>query len=390
MDTDTALLTPAMPEYGSASLSDVLPSALALLDVPQGRDILGLAGVLDGVRRIAVLLIDGLGYHLYPLAAKGSALFAAGVDGNLGTVRRLTTNFPSTTPTSLTSLGTGATPGEHGVLDFTVNIPGSDRVLTHILWPEDIDPLAWQPRPTCFELAAAAGVATTSVSRVYPHAGLANAAFRGSHRMGIMTAAETAEGMLAALTRGERSLVYGYFSTVDSMGHTFGTGSTQWYEAVTEVETLIDRVLTGLPGDAALLVTADHGMLTVDDADKLDLSDHPQLRQGVRLVAGEPRARYVHALPGAAEDVAAVWQETLGDRAAVWTRAEAIAAGWFGPVPEAHAARIGDVVVACRDRYTVVGAAESDGPTTGALRGYHGSMTEAEMAVPLWILRDLS
>ncbi|HTF08463.1 MAG TPA: alkaline phosphatase family protein, partial [Asanoa sp.] len=52
------------PRYGADSLMDVLPSALATLGVPGFTDILGLR--LDGVRRIAVLLIDGLGWHQIP------------------------------------------------------------------------------------------------------------------------------------------------------------------------------------------------------------------------------------------------------------------------------------------------------------------------------------
>ncbi len=50
------------------------------------------------------------------------------------------------------------------------------------------------------------------------------------------------------------------------------------------------------------------------------------------MLAGEPRARYVHAAPGAAADVLATWRETLGDRAWVVGRDEAVAAGVFGPV----------------------------------------------------------
>ena len=63
------------------------------------------------------------------------------------------------------------------------------------------------------------------------------------------------------------------------------------------------------------------------------------------------------------------------------TRGEAVEAGWFGPVPEEHLARIGDVVVVCRDRYAVIGPAE--GGTLGRLVAFHGADTDVETAIPL-------
>lgn len=385
MEIDARLLDPVKPQYGTASLSDVLPSVLSILDVPQGRDILGLAESFTGVRRVVVLLIDGLGYHLYPQAAAHSPLLAAAYNGQLGQMRQLTTNFPSTTPTSLVSLGAGVSPGEHGVLGFTVNVPGTDKVLTHIIWQDDPDPLTWQPVTTCFEHAANSGVNVSIVSRVYPSGGLSHAAFRGGRRVDVQTAQESATEVRKALADGDRSLVYGYFPTVDKMGHEYGVDSTQWQTAITEVEHLLQLIIADLPSDTGLLVTADHGMINVDgDETRIDVSQHPMLRDGVKLIAGEPRARYLHTYPGAVEKVAQTWRKVLGDRAYVWTRDEAVEAGWFGAMSPMHAARVGDVVVACRDRNVIIGVPESDGPTTGQLRGYHGSVSQAEMIVPLW------
>ena len=81
------------------SLLDVLPSALSVLGVP-GPDPLGLRETLAGVRRIAVVLVDGLGYHLLPLAAPVAPTIADVLAGRLGTLIELTSPFPSTTPVS--------------------------------------------------------------------------------------------------------------------------------------------------------------------------------------------------------------------------------------------------------------------------------------------------
>jgi hypothetical protein len=76
----------------------------------------------------------------------------------------------------------------------------------------------------------------------------------------------------------------------------------------------------------------------------------------------------------------------LGSAAWVVSREEAVAAGWYGPVPEAHLPRVGDVVVACHDRYAVLDTGREP-DLVGRLIAYHGSYTAVEMGVPLMVLR---
>ena len=109
-----------------------------------------------------------------------------------------------------------------------------------------------------------------------------------------------------------------------------------------------------LPADAALLVTADHGQLNVPVEKRFDLDRDPRLRAGVEIVAGESRVRYLHTEPGAAADVRATWIGVLGDAAWVMSREEAVATGWYGEVAPAHLDRLGDVIVVCREDYSIM------------------------------------
>ncbi|PWU45417.1 alkaline phosphatase family protein [Micromonospora globispora] len=376
---------PVAPRYGGGSLADVLPSALAVLGVPGAVDLLGLGPRLTGVRRIAVLLVDGLGWYQLPTAAPYAPTLV-GLAATVGTT--LTSGFPSTTPTSLVTLGAGVPPGAHGVLGFKVRVPDTDRVLSHIEWTGDPEPLRWQPVPTQYERARAAGVAVTVVSRPeYGGSGLTLAANRGGDYRGASDVDALAGQMLAALAAGTGpTLVSGYHPDLDRHGHLSGVDSVPWRLAAAEVDRLLARLVDELPPDAALLVTADHGQLNVPQAHRFDLDTDPQLRAGVRVVAGEPRVRYLHVEPGAAADVVAAWSAVLGDAARVMERAEAVATGWFGPVSEEHLRRIGDVVVACRGTYAVV-ATRSEKPIESRLVAYHGSDTAAEMTIPLLVLR---
>ena len=87
-------------------------------------------------------------------------------------------------------------------------------------------------------------------------------------------------------------------------------------------------------------------MVDIGAEDRIDLDAIPELRSGLHLLGGEPRARHLYAEPGASGDVLAAWREVLGDRAWVLSRDEAIKEGWFGPVDARMADRIGDVVAA--------------------------------------------
>ncbi|MET8199227.1 alkaline phosphatase family protein [Micromonospora taraxaci] len=380
-----APLTVLGPDHGGGRLADVLPSALAVLGVSGSADPLGLVPALAGVRRVAVLLVDGLGWYQLPTAAP----YAPTLAGLAATVARpLIAGFPSTTPTSLVSLGTGVAPGAHGVLGFTVRVPGTDRVLTHTDWAVDPSPLTWQPVTTQLERARAAGVAVTVVSRPeFGGSGLTVAANRGGDFRGAAGGEAVAAAMLAALaTGGGPTLVSGYHADLDRYGHVYGVDSEPWRVAAAEVDTMLARLVDGLPSDAALLVTADHGQLDVPAAHRFDLDTDPRLRTGLRLVAGEARVRYLHVEPGAVDDVLAAWSEVLGDAARVRTRDEAVGTGWFGPVPEEHLGRIGDVVVTCNDTYAVM-ASRTERPMASKLVAYHGSDTAAELTVPLLVVR---
>jgi len=365
-----------------ASLCDVLPAAAALIGAARSTDDLRLVHALGVRRRVIVVVVDGMGLRLLERMRPHAPLIASVLDGQVGRLTPMSCTFPSTTPTSLVSLGTGTNPGQHGVLGFTVLVPGSDRVLTHIAWGDEPDPETWQPAPTWFERLAAAGVATGVVLPApFRGSGLTRAAYRGADFHGLARDEDAAHRILSVLPD-DRGLVYGYTAALDTAAHLYGIASAQWSAAAAQVDGLLTRITERLPADTALLVTADHGGLDVPADGRIDLDADPALSAGLRAVAGEPRVRYLHTVPGASADVEAVWREVLGDRADVLTRDAAVDSGLFGPVTEAHRERIGDLVVICRGE-TVVLATGHEPPEVSKLVGFHGALTPAETEIPL-------
>ncbi|MCW2507584.1 MAG: Type phosphodiesterase/nucleotide pyrophosphatase [Modestobacter sp.] len=390
---DGVLLLPddfSVPAYGAGTLADVLPSVASALGVPVRRgdlptDPLDLTPALGGARRVAVLLVDGLGAEL--LAAhprEAPVLNALGTPAGV-----LSAPCPSTTPVSLVTLGTGLPPGSHGVLGFVTEVPGQDRTLNHVQWRDDPDPLQWQAQPTVFEQATAHGVTCTAVGpHTFARSGLTKAAYRGADYANAYSPGDLVAVVHAALATGDRSLVYGYTADLDLTGHVRGVDSKSWRHQLGVVDRMVEQLAAGLPDDAVLLVTADHGMVDVPDHTRLDIGEEPGLADGVRRLTGEPRARYVHTEPGAADDVLATWRSVLGHRAWVVSRAEAIDSGVFGPVEAAVADRIGDVVALARGSWAFTDVLSE--PHSSLLAAFHGSLTSAELSIPLLAARGRS
>jgi len=377
----------AVPAYGARSLADVLPGVATALGVPVRRgdlpaDPLDLAPALGGARRVAVLLVDGLGAELMAAHPREAPVLSA-----LGTPAGvLSAPCPSTTPVSLTTLGTGLPPGSHGVLGFVTEVPGEGRTLNHVQWRDDPDPRQWQAQPTVFEQATAHGVSCTAVGpHTFARSGLTAAAYRGADYANAYSPGDLVAVMHAALAIGDRSLVYGYTADLDLTGHVRGVDSASWRHQLGVVDRMVEQLAAGLPDDAVLLVTADHGMVDVPDHTRLDVGEEPGLSDGVRLLTGEPRARYVHTEPGAADDVLAAWRSVLGHRAWVAGRDEAIASGVFGHVDAGLADRLGDVVALARGSWAFTDVAAE--PHSSLLTAFHGSLTSAELAIPLLAAR---
>lgn len=365
---------PVVPGYGENTLADLSDSVLASLGVPDSANPLGLAAA----SRVCVLLVDGLGWDLLR-SHRSAAPYLAGL---AETGCWLTAGFPSTTVTSLGSLGTARPPGQHGLLGYQVRVPETGQMLNALRWDKAVDPVAWQPGLTVFERCAAAGVSAIRVAAgAFRSSGLSVAAMRGADYRAADTLGALVARTASALAEGRRALVMAYTGDLDATGHAWGCTSPAWRFQLAHVDRLVEQFATALPAGTALYVTADHGMVDVPAAERIDADSVPELRDGVALLAGEGRARHVYAVPGATADVLARWQATLGDSAWVVSRDEAVEQGWFGSVARAASARIGDVVAAMRGRSAIV-ATQAE-PRESALVGMHGSLTPAEQKVPL-------
>ncbi|MGN6252609.1 MAG: alkaline phosphatase family protein [Marmoricola sp.] len=362
------------PAWGR-SLADVLPAVAAGLGVDAGFEPSGFA--FPSAPAYVVLLVDGLGHELVA-EHPDDAPFLHALLGEPATC-----GVPSTTATSLTSLGTALGAGAHGVVGFTSRVPGTDRLLNALFWDKQVDPVEWQPHPTAFARLERAGVQTTVVSkREFRDSGLTRASQRGASYVGADRVGERVVAVVEAAER-QPSLTYAYEGDLDWTGHRYGVDSHQWRAQLSAVDLLAEQLRDELPDEVRLVVVADHGMVDAVDGSRLDVDTLPELRDGIALLGGEARFRHLYCHGGAVDDVVAAWRSTLDGRAVVLPRDEAVDLGWFGPVGTSVRPRLGDVVVAATGTTALLSSA--DFPYEMRLVGLHGSLTAREMHVPVLV-----
>ncbi len=330
-----------------------------------------------------MVLVDGLGAAL--LKRKGAhAPFLRSVLNTSSSYRTLTSAFPSTTASSLASLGTGVEPGLHGMVGYDVLDPDQDKVVNLLgNWDSAVDPLRWQNQQTVFErLAGVLPTATISLPK-FANSPMTQAALRGSRFIPAATVHARTAAAAELLTAEKQVLLYFYWSELDKAGHRYGADSREWEYELEELDAAMRRLAQQLPPDTLLLLTADHGMIDVPESARIDYSAEPELIAGVRHTGGEPRLVQLYLEPDAdVERLRSAWLKTWGTQVTVCTRQEAIAAGYFGTVRPEVLPRIGDLLIAAREPMAFYDTRRVR-PTAMEVIGQHGSLTKAEREIPL-------
>jgi hypothetical protein len=357
---------PLLPDYGGACVINVVPALLEpTADAPPWLP----ANVL-GADQVVLLVLDGLGWRQLQARQSLAPTLCSMTGGPIATV------VPSTTATALTSIATGLTPGEHGVIGYRMDVSGD--VLNVLRWSvAGRDARQSVPPDSIQAIEPFLGHRPAIVTRAeFRNSGFTQAHLEGARFNGYRVAS-TLVAETARVVRENEPFVYCYYDGIDKVAHEYGLGAV--YDAeLKAVDRLVGDLIAVLPPGAALVVTADHGQLDVGD--RL-VRLHSDVLAHTSMQSGEGRFRWLHARPGRAEALLEAVTHRHAHHAWITTRDQAIAQGWFGPkVTEATRGRLGDVALVARDPI-----AFHDPDDTGpyVLIGRHGSLTPDEMLVPL-------
>jgi hypothetical protein len=358
---------PVVPAYGGACIDGVVRALLERQFGPPD----WLPDPAANARQIVLLTLDGLGWEQL-CARRELAPTLASMTG-----ASITTVAPSTTATALTSLTTSEPPARHGVVGYRVRVGGND-VLNVLRWRVPSGDARQLVPPGEFQ-----GIEPFEGTRppVITRAEFSETGFTGAHLAGVRLYGWRMPSTLVTWVRklladGE-PFVYAYYDGIDKVAHEYGIGDA-YNDEVVAADRLVGDLISVLPPGATLVVTSDHGQVDVGDQ---IVALGPEVMDVTSLLSGEGRFRWLHARPGLEGRLIEAARGLYCGQAWVRERDEAVAEGWFGgPLSSDATTRLGDVVLAPFEPVAFLDPADVG---EVKLRSRHGSLTSAEMLVPL-------
>jgi hypothetical protein len=346
---------------------------------------------MERTTNILLLVVDGLGADWLGRHSP-AGLLSRHLRGTMTSV------FPPTTATAITTYLTGEAPQQHALTGWFTYLrelgcvmtilPGRPRYGGVGYAQAGIDParlfghtpLSERIRTRAITLSpdfiarSDFNLAHLGRAELIPYSGLADM-FR-----------RTARALRASR---EPTFLYLYWPGLDTIGHESGIESPRASAHLHRIEQALTDVLIATTGtDTLILVTADHGQIDTTPADRIDLADHPDLADCLVLpLCGEPRAAYCYVRPDRVDELEAYCREALGDKLELWRSRELIERGLFGlgtPNP-CLAERVGDYTLLMRERFVIRDRIPGEKPYTQI--GVHGGLSRQELEVPLCVLR---
>lgn len=342
---------------------------------------------LAGARNVILVIIDGLG---------DGYLTRHGARGALARHRRgsISSVFPSTTASAITTSFTGATPLEHGLTGWFTYFGQAGRVAAPLpfrargdnasLRTRGIEPGALFSEPPLFDSLDRHSIVVSWHEILHSdynrhHCGRAERRPYASLE-GFVDAVEQ-----AVKSGPERKFVYAYWPAFDTLAHKHGVASAEVAAHFAKLDAAFGELLARLAGtDSILAATADHGFVDSGAAESHALETAPGLQALLRFpLCGERRVAFCHVQEGRVPEFMQRARDWLGERADVRASRELADEGWFGPGREhpRFAERIGDVALVMRDHHTVKDWVAGEAQHLHI--GNHGGASADEMRIPL-------
>jgi hypothetical protein len=346
---------------------------------------------LVSTTNLVLVVIDGLGDQW--LARRSP--FGLLSRHRLGAI---TSVFPSTTTTAITTYLTGDAPLRHGLTGWhtwmgelgcvmTV-LPGTPRFGGVPYRAAGVDTARLFGRRSLFDRIATRSWVVTPERIARSDFNLAHL---GTAQLVGYEGLQGLVGLTARLLRRHREpkYVYVYWPELDSIGHREGMESQAAVDHLGLLEAALEELLDRVAGtDTLVVVCADHGQVDAGEGDLIDLGDHPRLADCLALpLCGEGRAAFVYLKSGRESAFFDYCAGPLAELVEVRPSPLLRAAGLFGPGP-AHPRfeeRIGDYCLLPRGHRVIRQWLPFE--ERHELIGQHGGLTGSEMLVPLCLLR---
>ncbi len=383
------------PDYECYGLSNLVSSILWCFDVPglgyRRVPDDGLEGVLEGAEHLILLLVDGLPY-------------AKMAERRPGRIIPLTSTFPSTTTTALTTLNTGLTPQEHAIIGFTMylkeigivlsltNLAPSAAPYTDALLKAGLEPSSILGTETIHTRLRRRGVnSIVATRRIYRESPLTS-------MLGAGTEIETYVSPSDLFVKTRRiieeaktpTFLFLYWDGLDIVEHIYGP---EGEEAEAELKSLLhslkEHLLARARGDVAkktaFLLVSDHGHIAIQREEVLICNEHPHLLEALHIPpTGDSRAACLYPKPDMRDKIVEYVYSRLSDRFEIYDVRDLIKEGLFGygKVNQKLLDRTGEFMLLPKKGAAVSYNYKPD-EKGFQLKGGHGGLDQKEVLVPL-------
>lgn len=378
-----------LPDYRGGSIVNLMSSIVTALGGEAGiyPPLSGMDLAELAAPNLVLIIVDGLGYE-YLTGPGAESVLRRQLKG------RMTSVFPSTTATAITTFLTGVAPQQHGLTGWhmyfrelgsvSAVLPFRPRHGGPSLKEAGIDPVRFFGHVPVFDRIDA------SSSLVAPQR-IVNSDFNAAHsgrakRYGFNSLKGFFARIESVLRQGAgRRYVYAYYPEIDSLAHQYGATSREVAAHFAEWDGAFAEFLEAIRGkETVVIVTADHGFIDSAPECHVELESHPRLAETLLLpFCGERRVAYCYVHAARRRQFEDYVAAELAERATLFPSEQLLEEGWFG-LGEAHPAlleRIGDYTLVMKGRSTIKDWILGEHRHTQI--GVHGGVSESEMYVPL-------
>ena len=344
----------------------------------------------ERARNIVLLVIDGLGYN-YLMGYAPRSILARHAH------TKLTTVFPSTTATAITTFMTGLAPQQHGLTGWFTYFQTLESILTVLpaslryvggeRESPKVDINALYGHTPVFDLLEADNFIVSPRHIAHSDYSLAHRGKATIVPYGDLTGCFSATRDIIQ-SGNRKKYIYTYWPEFDGLAHEKGVASTQVAAHFREMDAAFARFISDIAGTNTLVIaTGDHGLIDSGPDFCLELHHHPRLLEALTMpLSGERRMAYCYVDPDRQATFLDYLTQTLADRIHVYRSTDLIEQHYFGlgpPHPDLHH-RIGDYVLAMKGNYTVMDTLPGERHFYHI--GTHGGMSDDEMWVPLILI----
>ncbi|MDH3317158.1 MAG: alkaline phosphatase family protein [Gammaproteobacteria bacterium] len=343
--------------------------------------------MLEASKHVVLMVFDGLGYGYLRRRIPDGAL-SAGLNAPMTSV------FPSTTTSAISTFLTADAPQQHGLTGWYIWLREIGMVAS---------PLPFRSRPgskllgsfglrpgTLFDRRSVFDQIDRDCFMVQP-ATLWDSPYTRAHTGSAMVKPyRKLKQMFARIRRitasRKPSFTYAYWPELDTLGHRHGMESESAVDHLAEIDQGVADLLDVIQRhDVCLIVTADHGFVDTDEQSWVELSGHPELGATLAVpLCGEPRAAYCYVHPDRRDEFEGYVRERLSHQCDLHKSEDLFARGYFGhgiPHPRLRE-RIGHYCLIMKGNYAIRDRLETEKHGKNMI-GVHGGVSDAEMLVPL-------